>query len=458
MVIKIMETISVKDVFKNYKQLKRVKLAGWVRTNRDSGSLGFISFTDGTSINSIQLVYKKQETSNFEEARTAKTGSAILIEGDVLESLKENQHFEILVKDFRMLKQADEDFPLQKKEHSAEFLRTIAHLRHRTNKYSAIMKIRSELAFAIHNFFHMNDFSWVSTPILTGNDAEGAGENFIVRSKNNELFFDKQASLTVSGQLHAEAYAQGLKRVYTFGPTFRAEKSNTNRHVAEFWMIEPEIAFCGLNQLTLLIEAFIKYLIRFVLKNCKDEMIFLNKLSGEQLIPKLENVINNDFVKVTYKDAIAILKKSISENKTNFEDNEIYFGKDLASEHERFLCEKVFNKPVILTDFPKDIKAFYMKLNNDGTTVAACDLLVPGVGEIIGGSQREDDYKKILNRCLKMGIKPEEISWYLDLRKYGYYKSAGFGLGFERLIMYITDTSNIKDVIPFPRSYGPINF
>lgn len=453
-----MEIISVKQVFNNYKSLKDVKLMGWVRSNRDSGSLGFISFTDGTSLNSIQLVYKKQFTENFEECRTARTGSAILVEGQVVESLKDNQKFEILVKEFHILKQSDEDYPLQKKEHSAEFLRTIAHLRHRTNTYNAVMKIRSEVAFAIHNFFHQNNFVWVSSPILTSNDAEGAGENFLVKSKDGKTFFDKQASLTVSGQLHAEAYAQGFKRVYTFGPTFRAEKSNTNRHMSEFWMIEPEIAFCGIEQLMYFIEIFIKHLIKFVLKHCSDEVKFLDKLSGEELIKKLENVANNDFERVEYKDAIAILKRHISENKTNFEDNEMFFGKDLGSEHERYLCEKVYNKPVFLYNFPREIKAFYMKQNNDGTTVASCDLLVPGIGEIVGGSQREDDYKKIITRCDKLGIKKDDIKWYLDLRKYGYYKSAGFGLGFERFIMYVTDMTNIKDTIPFPRSYGSLNF
>lgn len=451
-----MEIISVKDVFKNYKQLDDIGLVGWVRSNRDSGSIGFISFFDGTCINSVQLVYKKTDTQNFEDAKSVRTGAAVYIEGKVVDSLKENQNFEVLVKNFKVLKQADEDYPLQKKEHSGEYLRSIAHLRQRTNKFNTIMKVRSEIAFAIHNFFHQNEFVWVSSPIITANDAEGAGENFNVITKEKN-YFDKTASLTVSGQLHAEAYAQAYKRVYTFGPTFRAEKSNTNRHISEFWMVEPEIAFCDLNQLMFLIETFIKYLIRFVLKNCKEEIAFLNKSIDDKLAQKLLDVVDAEFVKLEYKEAIKILKNEISKGH-KFEDNDIFFGKDLASEHEKFLCEVIFNKPVFLYNFPQEIKAFYMKQNQDGTTVAACDLLVPGIGEIVGGSQREDDYKKIVKRCNSMNINTDDIEWYLSLRKYGYYKSSGFGLGFERFLMYITGMSNIKDVIPFPRAYGTINF
>lgn len=453
-----METVSLKEIFKNYKEFSKVKLIGWVRSNRDSGSIGFISFTDGSSILSAQLVYKKNETENYEDAKTVRTGAAILVEGEVVESKKEGQSFEILVNKLIVLKQSDEDYPLQKKEHSFEFLRTISHLRQRTNTIGTVMKLRSELSFAIHNFFHQNNFVWVSSPIITSNDAEGAGENFTVSSKTDKNFFGKQANLTVSGQLHAEAYAQAYKRVYTFGPTFRAEKSNTNRHIAEFWMVEPEVAFCDLEKLMYLIEEFVKYLIRFVLKNCKDEMSFLNKISEDELGKKLLNVIESDFERIEYKDAIKILQKAIQTGNANFEDKEIFFGKDLGTEHERFLCEKVFNKPLFVYNYPKEVKAFYMKLNQDGTTVAACDLLMPGIGEIVGGSQREDDYKKLLKKCQSLKINTEEIAWYLDLRKYGYYKSAGFGLGFERLIMYITGMTNIKDTIPFPRSYNQIIF
>lgn len=451
-----METISVKEIFKKYKELDAIRLVGWVRSNRDSGSIGFISFFDGTCINSVQLVYKKTETDNFDEARTVRTGSAIFVEGKVVPSIKENQNFEILLTSFKILKQADEDYPLQKKEHTSEFLRSIAHLRQRTNKFNTIMKMRSEISFAIHNFFHQNDFVWMSSPIITSNDAEGAGENFYVISKEKN-YFDKPASLTVSGQLHAEAYAQAYKRVYTFGPTFRAEKSNTNRHISEFWMVEPEIAFCDINQLMFLIETFVKYLIRFALKNCKEEIAFLNKSVDSTLAQRLLDVVDAEFVKLEYKEAIKILRNKISEGH-KFEDNDIYFGKDLASEHEKYLCEVVYNKPVFLYNFPQEIKAFYMKQNQDGTTVAACDLLVPGIGEIVGGSQREDDYKKIMKRCQSLGIRTDEIDWYLNLRRYGYFKSSGFGLGFERFLMYITGVSNIKDVIPFPRAYGSINF
>ncbi|MCF0217909.1 MAG: asparagine--tRNA ligase [Malacoplasma sp.] len=453
-----METVAVKEIFKNYKLFEEVKLMGWIRSNRDSGSIGFISFTDGSCIHSIQLVYKNNETQNFEEAKTARTGSAILVEGQVIESKQPNQNFEVLVKNFILLKQADENYPLQKKEHGNEFLRSIAHLRQRTNKFGTIMRLRSELAFAIHNFFYQNNFVWVSAPIITSNDAEGAGENFSVISRNVKNFFNKSAFLSVSGQMHAEAYAQAFKRVYTFGPTFRAEKSNTNRHMAEFWMIEPEIAFCNLEQLMYFSEEFIKYLIRFLLKNCKDEMSFMNKLSNNALSEKLLNAIKEPFEKITYKKAVSILKNDVATNKVQFENNSIFFGMDLNSEHEKYLCEKVFNKPLFIYDYPADIKAFYMKLNNDGTTVAAFDLLMPGIGEIIGGSERESDYQKLLKRCNKLNMDPSSLSWYLDLRKFGYYKSAGFGLGFERFLMYITDVENVKDTIPFPCSYGSIEF
>ncbi|MDE5953027.1 MAG: asparagine--tRNA ligase [Malacoplasma sp.] len=453
-----METVAVRDIFKDFQLFKSVKLMGWVRSNRDNGSIGFISFTDGSSIHSVQLVYKNGETTNFEEAKITRTGSAILVEGEVVESKQPGQNFEIKVTNFILLKQADEDYPLQKKEHGNEFLRSIAHLRERTNKYGTIMRLRSELAFAVHNFFHQNNFVWLSSPIITSNDAEGAGENFVVDSKSVKNFFNRSANLTVSGQMHAEAYALAYKRVYTFGPTFRAEKSNTNRHISEFWMIEPEVAFCNLEQLMFLIEEFIKYLIRFTLKNCKDEMSFLNKLSNNTLSEKLLSVLQEPFEKITYKKAIAILKTDIANNKVKFENNSIFFGMDLNSEHEKYLCEKVFNKPLFIYDYPADIKAFYMKMNGDGTTVAACDLLVPGIGEIVGGSERENDFNKLLKKCDKLRMNTKDIQWYLDLRKYGYYKSAGFGLGFERFLMYITDSENVKDVIPFPRAYGSLDF
>lgn len=453
-----MEMITVRDIFKDYTQYKYIKLIGWIRSNRDNGKIGFISFTDGSCVNSAQLVYKENETMNFQDAKLARTGSAIMVEGEIIESKQEEQKFEVIVKNFVLLKQASEDFPLQKKEHSYEFLRSIAHLRHRTNKFGAIMRLRNELSFAIHNFFHQNNFIWVSAPLITSNDCEGAGEAFSVTSKNIPNFFGKNATLTVSGQLQAEAYAQGFKRVYTFGPTFRAEKSNTNRHVSEFWMVEPEIAFCSLQQMMFLIEEFIKYLIRFVMKNCKDEMSFLNKISKNELSEKLLSVIENQFEKIEYKEAIKLLKEHQAQNKVNFENKNIFFGMDLNSEHEKYICEKIYKKPVFVYNFPAEIKSFYMKLNNDGTTVASCDLLMPGVGEIVGGSQREDDYNKLYKKCLKLNMNVEDLNWYLNLRKCGYFKSSGFGLGFERFLMYITNTENIRDVIPFPVSYGNLNF
>lgn len=453
-----METVAIKDIFKNYTNYDEVALMGWVRSNRDNGQIGFISFTDGSSVNSIQLVYKANETENFNEAKGIRTGSAIYVEGKVIPSKQSGQTFEVQVLNIKLLKQADENYPLQKKEHTPEFLRSISHLRHRTNKYGAIMRLRSELSFAIHNFFHQNNFVWLSSPIITSNDAEGAGENFVVDSKTTKNFFNKTASLTVSGQLHAEAYAQGFKRVYTFGPTFRAEKSNTNRHMSEFWMVEPEIAFCNLEKLMYLIEEFIKYLLRFVMKNCKDEMSFLNKLSNNALYEKINNAIEQPFEKISYKEAIKILNKAKGENKVKFENENIFFGMDLNSEHEKYICEQVYNKPVFIYDYPAEVKAFYMKLNGDGTTVAACDLLMPGIGEIVGGSQREDDYTKLIKKCTRLNMSTKDIEWYLNLRKFGYYSSAGFGLGFERFLMYITNTENIKDVIPFPRSYFNLDF
>lgn len=453
-----METVAIRDIFKDYTKYSKIRMTGWVRSNRDNGSVGFISFTDGSCVNSVQLVYKINETNNFEEAKNVRTGSAIMVEGEVIESRQQGQTFEVKLLNFHLLKQSDELYPLQKKEHTPEFLRTIAHLRHRTNRYGAIMRLRSEVSFAIHNFFHQNNFTWLSAPIITGNDAEGAGENFSVDSKTAPNFFGRNASLSVSGQLHAEAYAQGFKRVYTFGPTFRAEKSNTNRHISEFWMVEPEIAFCSLEQLMFLIEEFVKYLIRFVMKNCKDEMTFLNKLTNDKLWNKLMNAIDEPFEKVQYKDAIRILKEDQAQNRVKFENSKIFFGMDLNSEHEKYLCEDVYKKPIFVYNYPAEIKAFYMKLNNDGTTVAACDLLMPGIGEIVGGSQREDDYNKLLKKCNKLNMSTKDIDWYLNLRKYGYFKSSGFGLGFERFLMYITETENVKDVIPFPRSYGNLDF
>ena len=440
-----------------------VNLIGWVRSNRCSGKILFISFSDGSRLNSIQLVLKSDELEgSFEEIKNARTGAAIIVSGNIVinKNDDEGQRFEILVKKAKLLKQSSEDYPIQKKEHSMEFLREVAHVRPRTNKFYSIMNVRSELSFAIHNFFHLNGFKWVSSPIITANDAEGAGEAFnVTTSEGENAFFNRKASLTVSGQLHAEAYAQAFKRVYTFGPTFRAEKSHTNKHLAEFWMVEPEVAFCDLEKLMILIESFVKFTIKTILKRCSEEIAFFKKLEGnENIDEKLSFVIESNFQKLTYSQAISILKEAIGNGKANFEDNNIFFGMDLKTEHERYICEQHVNGPVFIYNYPKEIKSFYMKLNDDGTTVAACDLLVPGIGELVGGSERENDYYKIENRAKELNIPLDDIQWYLDLRKYGYNKSAGFGLGFERLVMYICGVENIRDTIPFPRFNGNLKF
>ncbi|MGL5630614.1 MAG: asparagine--tRNA ligase [Mycoplasmoidaceae bacterium] len=476
-----METLTIKQInlivkehLKNKDNIdfdinKNISLIGWVRTNRDSGRILFISFNDGSRLNSLQVVCKENFTKFFNEAKSLRTGSAIKVTGKIIISENSQQKFEIQASEILLLKQADESYPIQKKEHSLEHLRENSHLRARTNKFYSVMKLRSELAFSIHNFFHLNDFIWVSTPIITANDTEGAGESFSVIAPNDELFFGKsKASLTVSGQLHAEAYALAFKRVYTFGPTFRADKSHTNRHLSEFWMIEPEIAFCDLNQIIFLAETFVKFVMKSILKKCVEEIDLFEKIRNDKLISEgklptdykniIEKIITEDFKKIEYRDVIKILNNHKNSGIVNFDENNIFFGMDLKSEHERYICEKVFNKPTIVLNYPKDIKAFYMKLNNDNETVASFDLLIPGIGELIGGSQREDDYEKLCNACDEKRINKEGLEWYLNLRKYGYYRSAGFGLGFERLLMFITDFENIKDMISFPRSHSLLKF
>lgn len=433
--------------------LTPVSVRGWIRFNRLSGKIAFIELNDGSTIRNLQIVYKKASTVGFDEAAKLRTGSSILVKGKVNAN---KTTFEVVADEIVVLKESAEDYPLQKKEHSMEFLRDIAHLRTRTQTFSAIMSVRSSLAFAIHKFFNDNGFKWVATPLITSNDAEGAGENFIIHQDEQNPFFDKEAKLTVSGQLNAEAYAQAMQKVYTFGPTFRAERSHTNRHLSEFWMVEPEIAFVDLQQLMAVIEAFIKSIIQHVCKHCKNELNFFIE-QKPFLKERINTLLTKNFVKLDYKDAIEKLKEAAEKEKC-FEDNDIFFGKDIASEHERYLCEKVYNAPIFLYNFPKEIKAFYMKVNKDGRTVAATDLLVPGVGEIVGGSQREDDYEKLLQRTKDLNMDVSSIQWYLDLRKYGYYSSAGFGLGFERLIMYILGLDNIRDTIPFPRYNGKLNF
>lgn len=447
---------SVKEILAN-KTKQEVVVRGWVRSNRDSGKIGFIDFNDGTYFGDIQVVYKQKLTKGFDEIIKARTGSSILITGTAQPNDKNQDSFEILASEAQILKQADEDYPIQKKNHTNEFLREVAHLRTRTKFFTCINKVRNDLFFAIHNFFQQNDFMWVASPIITSNDCEGAGENFTILQEEKP-FFDKPAKLTVSGQLNAEAFAQSYKAVYTFGPTFRAERSHTNRHMAEFWMVEPEIAFINLPQLISVIEDFIKNIVKSVRNSCEQEIKYLESIKeNKTILDRMDILINKPFCRIEYKEAIDILSKAVKEGHP-FEDTNIFFGKDLASEHERYICEKVFNAPTFICNYPKDIKAFYMKVNDDNKTVAATDLLVPGVGEIVGGSQREDDYEKLLKRCNEMKIDQTSIEWYLELRKYGYFSSAGFGLGFERLIMYILDLDNIRDTIPFPRSDGSLKF
>lgn len=454
-----MDIFETKRLWNDYENLNNefICLVGWIRANRESGSIGFIVFNDGSSLQPVQIVYKKESLSNYEEIKNATISSSILIEGKLIVTPKAKQPFEIRASKINILKLADSSYPIQKKHHGNEFLRTVAHLRGRTNKFYSIMKIRSELSNSIFDFFKNNGFIYIHSPIVTSNDSEGAGEFFQVDSPERN-FFGKKALLTVSGQLAAEAYAQVYKRVFTFGPTFRAEKSHTNRHLAEFWMVEPEMAFTNLNKLTIVMEQMIKHAIVYVFKYARAELEFCNENINKNLIENLKNIVINDFQRLEYKEAINLLKKAVEEKLVKFENENIYFGMDLATEHERYICEKVFNSPVFVLNYPKDVKAFYMKQNPDGYTVAATDLLVPGVGELCGGSQREDNYQSLIRRCNELGIDTSSIQWYLDMRKYGYYCSSGFGLGFDRLVMYITGVDNIRDVIPFPRAHDQLDF
>ena len=415
--------------------LEYVQLQGWIRTNRCSGKLGFIELNDGTYFRNAQLVYM-QELKNFAEVEKYPTGAAITVTGKLKLTPDGKQPFEIVVTEAVLEGDCDRDYPLQKKRHSFEYMREIPHLRPRANSFYAIFRLRSVLSMAIHEFFQNQGFVYVHTPVITGNDAEGAGETFTVTTREDqkyeEDFFGKHASLTVSGQLHVESFAMAFRDVYTFGPTFRAENSNTTRHASEFWMIEPEIAFADLEDDMDLIEDMVKYCIDYVLENAPEEMKFFN----------------SEFKRMTYTEAIELLKKA----DVKFEKNKIEWGMDLQSEHERYLCEKVVNGPVFLTDYPKDIKAFYMRVNEDNKTVAACDLLVPGVGELVGGSQREERYDVLEARMKEMGMETDSLQWYMDLRRYGGCKHAGFGLGFDRMLMYLTGMQNIRDVEPFPRT------
>ena len=457
-----MELTNIREIFRNKDKFadKEVTIGGWVRSNRNSKNFGFIVVNDGTFFEPIQVVYGNG-LDNYDEVGKINVGAAIIVRGTLVLTPDAKQPFEIQATAVEVEGDSTPDYPLQKKRHSFEYLRTISHLRPRTNTFQAVFRVRSLCAYAIHKFFQERDFVYVHTPLITGSDCEGAGEMFRVTTMDMENlpknedgtvdytqdFFGKETSLTVSGQLNGETYAQAFRSIYTFGPTFRAENSNTTRHAAEFWMIEPEIAFADLEDDMELAEAMLKYVINYVLENAPEEMNFFNSFVDKGLLDRLHNVVNSDFARVTYTEAIEILEK----NNDKF-DYKVSWGCDLQTEHERYLTEEIYKKPVFVTDYPKEIKAFYMKLNGDGKTVAAVDCLVPGIGEIIGGSQREDDYEKLLARMQELGLKEEEYGFYLDLRKYGSTRHAGFGLGFERCVMYLTGMSNIRDVIPFPRT------
>jgi len=431
-------------------QLEYVSVEGWVRTNRDNGSIGFIELNDGTYFKNIQIVYTPNLT-NHDEVSKLLTGSSINVIGKFVLTPDNKQPFEIQATSIEIEGKSDETYPLQKKRHSFEFLREIPHLRPRTNTFMAVYRIRSVLAMAIHEFFQDQGFVYVHTPIITGNDAEGAGECFTVTTRDDgnyeEDFFGKHSSLTVSGQLHVEAFAMAFRDVYTFGPTFRAENSNTKTHANEFWMIEPEIAFADLDDDMELIEDCIKYCIKYVMDNCPQEINFFNSMIDTSLVERLNSVLNSDFRRMPYTEAIDILLKA----PVKFE-NKVEWGIDLNTEHERYICEQVVKGPVFSTDYPKDIKAFYMRQNDDGKTVAACDLLVPHVGELVGGSQREERLDVLEARMDELKMDKKGYEWYLDLRRYGGCKHAGFGIGFERMVMYLTGMENIRDVLPYPRT------
>lgn len=457
-----MELVTVRELYREREKYigKKISVGGWVRSVRDSKSFGFIVLHDGTFFETLQIVYH-DTMKNFEEICKLNVGSAIIVTGELVSTPEAKQPFEIQAEEIEVEGASTPDYPLQKKRHSLEFLRTITHLRPRTNTFQAVFRVRSLVAHAIHCFFQERDFVYVHTPLITGSDCEGAGEMFqvttldlnnIPKTEGGKIdfaqdFFNKPTNLTVSGQLNGETYAMAFRNIYTFGPTFRAENSNTTRHAAEFWMIEPEIAFADLKDDMVLAESMLKYIINYVLEHAPEEMNFFNTLIDKGLLDRLDHVRTSDFGHVTYTEAIEILEQ----NNENFE-YKVSWGCDLQTEHERYLTEQIFKKPVFVTDYPKEIKAFYMKLNDDNKTVAAMDLLVPGIGEIIGGSQREDDYDRLVARMKELGLNEEDYGFYLDLRKYGSARHAGFGLGFERCVMYLTGMGNIRDVLPFPRT------
>ncbi len=458
-----MKEILLRELFRNTEKYgdKEVLIKGWVRNNRNSNKFGFIELNDGSFFKSAQVVYEEEFIENFEEISKAYVATALEVTGILTLTPNSKQPFEIKARNIKVEATSTPEYPLQPKRHSMEFLREIAHLRPRSNTFAAVFRIRSMVSYAIHKFFQDQNFVYVNTPIITGSDCEGAGEMFKVTTldlnnvpRNEEGcidykkdFFGKETNLTVSGQLEAETYALAFRNVYTFGPTFRSENSNTARHASEFWMIEPEIAFADLADNMELAESMIKYIIDYVLENAPEEMEFFNSFVDKGLLERLNHVANSDFGRITYTEAVDILKKSGKEFRYPVE-----WGIDLQTEHERFLTEEIFKKPLFVTDYPKDIKAFYMRLNDDNKTVAACDLLVPGVGEIIGGSQREERLDVLTDRMKELDLNEEDYWWYLDLRKYGGVKHAGYGLGLERIIMYITGMANIRDVLPFPRT------
>ena len=458
-----MEITGLRDIFLSKEEFfdTEVTVSGWVRSNRDSKNFGFLTISDGTFFTPLQVVYH-DNMENFNEIAKLGVGAAGIVTGRLLATPDAKQDFELQATVVSVEGDTLPDYPLQKKRHSLEYLRTIPHLRPRTNTFQAVFRIRSQIAFAIHSFFQERGFVYVHTPIITASDAEGAGEMFQVTTlpldnvpmiegspDYKEDFFGKKTSLTVSGQLNGETFAQAFRDIYTFGPTFRAENSNTQRHAAEFWMIEPEMAFADLEDVMFIAEDMLKYIIQYVLINAPEELEFLNQFVDKELLARLQNIVKSDFARVSYTEAVELLSKE-----NDRFDYKVEWGCDLQTEHERYLTEEVFKRPVFVTDYPKDIKAFYMKLNEDGKTVAAVDCLVPGIGEIIGGSQREDDLEKLTKRMEEMKMNLLEYQFYLDLRKYGSTRHGGFGLGFERAVMYITGMSNIRDVLPFPRTVG----
>lgn len=464
-----MQPIKLRELHRNASQFsgQKITVNGWIRNNRNNNHFGFLELNDGSFFKPVQIVYEADGISNYDDIAKLNISAAVKVEGTLVLTPEAKQPFEIRAEVIEILADTDSDYPLQNKRHSMEFLREIAYLRPRSNTFSAVFRVRSLVAYAIHQFFQDRNFVYVHTPIITGSDAEGAGDMFQVTTLDpenlprtdsgdidySEDFFGKKTSLTVSGQLEGEAFVLAFRDIYTFGPTFRAENSHTARHASEFWMIEPEIAFADLEDDMQLAEEMVKYIINFVLEKAPEEMEFFNKFIDKGLLERLDNIVSSDFGRVTYTDAVDILLKAGKKFQYPVE-----WGIDLQTEHERYLTEEVFKKPLFVTDYPKDIKAFYMRMNDDGKTVAACDLLVPGVGEIIGGSQREERLDILKSRMKELGLEEEGYEWYLDLRRYGGVKHAGYGLGFERMIMYLTGMSNIRDVLPFPRTPGTAEF